>query len=144
MKINIAYDSKYGNGKKCCEHLQNVLRARGNQTEIFNVRQTKPKQLPPADTYIFSSPTHIGGVPRKMKKFIKNLVPASGAKYTFIITYMDQNANTNEKMDALLQPKGMGRLTDGIMIKVEGMKGPLEDGFEKKLDQFAAKILGGK
>jgi hypothetical protein len=80
-----------------------------------------------------------------MKKFIKKLEPKhSSAKYSVLVTYMDPNAKTVQKMEALVQPKGLTKATEGLMIKVEGMKGPLEDGYEQKLEQFAAKILGTK
>ncbi len=145
MNICIAYDSKYGNGKKCVDHLKKIIRAKGHNVNTYSVRETKPDKLPATDFYIFSTPTHIGGPPRKMKKFIKNLEPKqSGAKYSVIVTHMDPNAKTVEKMEALVKPKGLTRATEGLMIKVGGMKGPLEEGYEHKLELFAAKILGTK
>jgi hypothetical protein len=54
---------------------------------------------------------------------------------------MDPNAKTLQKMEKLLQSKGMTKTTDGVRIKVNGMKGPLEDGYEEKLEEFIKKIL---
>ena len=45
-------------------------------------------------------------------------------------------------MEKLLQPTGMTKITDGLKIKVTGMKGPLEDSYEEKLEEFANDILG--
>ena len=38
----------------------------------------------------------------------------------------------------------MSRISDGLKIKVTGMKGPLENDYEKKLDSFAKDIIGKK
>ena len=142
MKICIAYDSKYGNGKKCAEYVQNAMIKKGHDAQAFYIRETKPKALPQADLYIFSAPTHIGGPPWKMKSFLKKLnVKTRNAKYSLITTYMDETTKVLPKMTALLQPHGLVKAADGIMIKVTGMKGPLEEGYTKKLDRFVDAVL---
>ncbi len=145
MKVYIAYESKYGNGKTCVEHLQAFMNKKGHDVEISSVREIKPKSLPGADLYIFSSPTHVGGPPGKMKKFLKNLeIKQKGAKYALITTCLDPNPKTLQIMEKLLQPTGMTKVTNGIKIKVTGMKGPLEEGYQKKLEDFATEIFGEK
>jgi len=142
MKVCIVYESKYGNGKKLVEHMQTTLSNKGHDVKTYSVRETKPDSLPNADIYIFSSPTHVGGPPGKMKKFLKKLeINQEGAKYTLMTTYMDPKSKTLQKMEELLQPKGMTKVTDGFSIKVKGMKGPLEEGYEEKLEEFTKKIL---
>jgi hypothetical protein len=54
---------------------------------------------------------------------------------------MDPNSKTLQKMEQLLQSKGMAKATDGVRTKVNGMRGPLEDGYEKKLEEFTKKIF---
>jgi len=89
MKACIVYDSKFGNGKICAEYLESVIRSKGSEAEIFFIRTIKPKSLPPADIYVFSSPTHLGGTPWKMKRFLKKVSPGQeGAKYALMITHM--------------------------------------------------------
>jgi len=126
MKVCIIYESKYGNGKKCVEHLQNIISKKGHDVETSSIREIKPSSLPRADLYIFSTPTH-------------------GAKYALMATCMDAKFYDRTKalqiMEALLQPKGMIKVSDGIKIKVTGMKGPLETGYEEKLDAFVKEIL---
>ena len=73
MKIFIAYESKYGNGKKCVEQLQDIISNKGHNVESHSVREIKPTSLPQADLYIFSSPTQIGRPARKMRKFLPHL-----------------------------------------------------------------------
>ena len=145
MKVYIAYESKYGNGKKCIEHLQGILSKKGHDVETSSIREIKPNALPQADLYIFSSPTHIGNPPRKMRKFLKNLeVKQEGARYALVATCMNDMCNKTKAlqvMEDLLQPSGMTKVSDGIKIKVTGMKGPLETGYEEKLDAFVKEIL---
>jgi len=145
MKVCIAYESKYGNGKQCMEYLRDVLNKDGHDVDLFSVREKDPKSLPEADLYVFSSPTQIGSPTRKMKKFLKKLeVPAEDAKYTLVTTYMNPKATTLEKMERLLQPKGLTKISEGLRIQVTDMKGPCESGFKEKLEIFAKNIAGGK
>ncbi|MCK5258602.1 MAG: flavodoxin domain-containing protein [Thermoplasmatales archaeon] len=142
MKVCIAYESKYGNGKKCVEYLQNIISKKGKDVEAFSVREIKPNSLPQADLYIFSTPTHIGSPPGKMKKFLKKLeITEEGTKYALMATCMDYKTKSLQTMENLIQPSGMTKVSDGIKIKVTGMKGPLETGYEEKLDTFAKEIL---
>lgn len=143
MNVCIVYESKYGNGKKCVEHLQNVISEKGHEVEAFSIRETKPNLLPEADFYIFSSPTHIGKPPGKMRRFLKKLeIKKEGAKYALMATYMGPKTQTLQKMEEILQTKGVTKISDGIKVKVEGMKGPLEDGYAQKLEEFVAEMLG--
>ena len=70
MKVCIAYETKYGNGKKCMEYLQNVIIKKGHNVEMFSIREKEPTSVPSADLYVFSSPTRIGNLAGKMKKFL--------------------------------------------------------------------------
>ena len=143
MKVCIAYESKYGNGQKCVEHLKDIISKKGHAVDLFSVRDVKPNELLQADIYVFSAPTQIGSPARKMKKFLKKInITQEGAKYALITTHSSDTTEVLEKMEKLLQPTGMTKITDGLKIKVTGMKGPLEDSYEEKLEAFANDILG--
>jgi len=145
MKVDIVYESKYGNGKKCVEHLQNIINKKGHDTKLFSIRDIKPDNLPQADFYIFSSPTHIGAPPQKMKKFLKNLeIQNKGVNYALMTTYLNPEAKTLQIMEELLQSTGMTKTTEGLKIKVTGMKGPPEKDYEKKIESFATDLFGKK
>ena len=47
---------------------------------------SKPKELPSADLYIFGSPTHFGKAPGSMVRFLKKLDLPSGTKYAVFAT----------------------------------------------------------
>jgi len=146
MKICIAYESKYGNGKKCMEYLQDVLSKDGHDVELFSVREVDPSSLPSAGIYIFSAPTQVGNVAGKMKKFLKKVViPQANAKYALITTCMNPpKTKSLTTMESLLDPKGISKTVDGLMIKVTGMKGPCETGYQDQLKNFAKAITGLK
>ena len=142
MKVCIAYESKFGNGKKIVEHMETTMCKKGHDVETCSISEAIPDSLPTVDLYIFSSPTHFGGPPGKMKKFLKKLViHQEGVKYALMATYKYPNSKTLLKMEELLRSKGMIKVADGVSIKVKSVKGPLEDGFEEKLEEFIKNIV---
>ena len=142
MKVHILYESKFGNGKKCVDYLENVISEKGHEVKTISIRDIKPNSIPQSDLYIFSSPTHVGSPPGKVKKFLKKMeISGEGKKYALMATYMDPKTHTLEKMDAIIQTKGMTKVGDGIKIRVQGMKGPLEEDYQEKLDGFVSKIF---
>ena len=142
MKICIAYESKYGNGKACMEYLADVLSADGHKVDLFSVRERKPSEMGEADLYVFSAPTQIGNVAGKMKKFLKKAeFSKSDAKYALVTTSASGNTGKSfETMEGVLLSKGLEKATDGLSIKVMNMKGPCEEGHEKQLASFAKAI----
>ena len=144
MKVFIAYESKYGNGKKCVEYLQNVISKKGHDVRSFSISEIKPSSLPKADLYIFSSPTHMKGPTWKIKRFLKKVdIGQTGARYSLMTTHMapEIDINTLQVMENILQSKGFKKISDDLLIKVTGMKGPLESGYEKKIDKFVDTIF---
>ena len=146
MKICIAYESKYGNGKACMEYLADILSKEGHEIDLFSVRDRGPASVPEADLYIFSAPTQIGNVAGKMKKFLKKaVIPKEGAKYALVTTCIDP-AKTKSlgTMGSMLESKGVAGAEDGLIIKVNGMKGPCEEGHRKQLEEFAKEVTKKK
>lgn len=140
MKICIVYESKYGNGKKCVEYIKQILDEKGHDAKIFSIREIEPNSLPKADFYIFSSPTHVGNAPWKMRRFLKKMDAEPKTKYALIATYLDPKTKALQKMEEILQRKGMIKISE-IKIKVKSMKGPLEEGYEEKIGRFVEEIL---
>ncbi len=161
MKIEIFHASKYGNGAKVSEELQRVLVAKGHQVAVHHVDDSKPKEMPPADLYVFGSPTRFGGPIGGMKKFAKKAVLAPGTKYAVFATHggavVDKKTGrmpTDEEMSKLRQTipilneiligKGLVKVADKIfLISPEEMKGHLLDGWQMKVEEFASAILSG-
>ena len=57
MKINIIYESQFGNGKKIVSQLSKLLKDKGQDVEVFSIYDISIESVPAADLYIFSSPT---------------------------------------------------------------------------------------
>jgi flavorubredoxin len=146
-KISISYLSKYGNNKTAMEHLGTLMKAKGHDVQLFDVRETGPEQVPPADLYVFSAPTHIGGLPGKMNKFMKKFPHKSG-RYALSVTHMVEKSGPEKNSGKVLiimaddlKEIGLTKAVDPLSLTVTGMKGPLEDGWQNKVEAFSGTIL---
>lgn len=142
MKINIIYESKFGNGKKMLEKLARLLRDKNQEVELFRFTETDPGSLPRADLYIFHSPTRQFMLPLGVRSFTRKFTPpAEKTKYALSTTYMDPRTIALKKMDDYLQKKGMLKVTEDLKIEARGLQGPLED-YEGKINDFTDRVTG--
>jgi hypothetical protein len=91
-----------------------------------------------------------------MRRFLKRVSLPSGTRYGILTTEgaprPDKNTGrmpTEEEMarwqrvrpimNGLLQEKGFVKIAEGRVL-VTGMKGPLEEGWQKKVEAFAAQL----
>jgi len=156
MKIEYYHDSKYGNGVAVAEEFKQQISARGCSVSVHQVKDTKANKLPPADLYLFSSPARLGSPTWRVTRFLKKLNLPKGAKYAILTTegapVPDKKTGkmpTEEergkwqrvipKMNAILHGKGLSQVAEG-KVYVTGMKGPLEEGWKKKVEAFVAGI----
>jgi flavodoxin len=138
MDICIIYHSVFGNGTQCVNELSKILAEDNHSLQTYSIKEIKPREVPPAELYIFSAPTRIGNPIGKMKRFLKSMsVPSEGKQYALISTGGDDSREPLDKMAAILDKKGLTRLNEGLRIKVQGLKGPLEDEYKEKLQSFA-------
>ncbi len=144
MKISIIYESKHGNGKEAMTYLENNLRKKGCSVQLQSIHEIKPHQLPEADVYVFSAPNAFGKIIRSMRKFLEKIeIKNPNARYVLVNTCLDPTSNQDkglEQMEEILREKNIMKLTEGLKLKVLGIKGPLDSGYEKKLDELAEKI----
>lgn len=156
MKIEYFHASKYGNGAKVAEEFRALMAGKGVTVNVHHVRDAKPKELPPADLYLFSSPGRIGKPIGRARRFLNKVALAAGTKYALLTTEgaprPDKKTGrmpTEEEiakwervrpiMNEILEAKGLVKVAEG-MVYVTGMKGPLEEGWQKKVEAFAAAI----
>jgi menaquinone-dependent protoporphyrinogen IX oxidase len=156
MKIEYYHASKYGNGIKVAEEFKRTMAPKGVTVNVHHIREVRPKELEKADLYVFSSPGRIGKPIRRMRSFLKKVDLPAGTRYAILTTQGAPRPNkktgqmpTEEEqtkwqriipiMDELLQAKGLQKVAEGKIL-VTGIKGPLEEGWEKKVDAFAALI----
>ena len=156
MKIEYYHASKYGNGAKVAEEFKNQMAAKGVAVDVHHIRDARAKELPPADLYVFSAPGRMGKPIGGMRRFLKKTRLPSGTRYAIMTT---QGAPQPDKktgkmpteeelarwqriipiMDGILMEKGLVKVAEEKVL-VTGLKGPLEDGWQKKVEAFAAKM----
>lgn len=159
MKIELNHASKFGNGARVAEELRRVMEAKGIQVNVHHIDESKPKELPFADLYIFGSPTQFGGPIGSMRRFIKKISLSSGTKYAIFATHGDAVPNkktgqmpTEEELNRwrktipilveILSEKGMVKVAEKIfLVSGETVKGPLKEGWQGKVEEFANAIL---
>ena len=144
MNISIIYESKHGNGKQAMTYLENILRKKGYSVQIMSVHEIKPHSLPESNLYIFSAPNAFGKIVRSMRKFLEKIeIKNLSAHYILVNTCLNPSSSQDkglEQMEEILSKKNISKFSEGLKLKVMAMKGPLETGYEKKLDEFAKTI----
>jgi flavorubredoxin len=144
MNISIIYESKHGNGKQAMTYLENILRKKGYSVQIMSVHEIKPHSLPESNLYIFSAPNAFGKIVRSMRKFLDKIeIKNSSSHYILVNTCLNPSSSQDkglEQMEEILSKKNISKLSEGLKLKVMAIKGPLETGYEKKLDEFAKTI----
>ena len=156
MKIEYFHASKYGNGEMVAEEFKKQMAAREVMVHVHHIRDVRPKEMPPADLYLFSSPGRMGKPIGRMRRFLKKVPLPSGTKYALLTTEGAPQPNkktgrmpTEEElakwqrvrpiMNGILQEKGLINVAEGKIL-VTGLKGPLEEGWQKKVEIFASQI----
>lgn len=157
MKIEYYHASEYGNGAKVAEEFKRLMASRSVVVDIHHVRDVKPKEIPHADLYLFSSPGRMGRPIGCMRRFLKKVQLPSGTRYAILVTEMNPQPDkktgkmpTEEelgrcqqvipRMNKILQAKGLRKVADG-KVHVTGIKGPLESGWQVKVEEFVRTIL---
>jgi multimeric flavodoxin WrbA len=156
MKIEYFHASKYGNGAMVVEEFKKQMAARGATVNVHHVRDAKPKEMPPADLYLFSSPGRFGKPIGDMRRFLKEARLPSGTKCTILTTELQPGPDkktgrvpTEEElckcqrvipvMSQMLQEKGLVNVAQGRIL-VNDLKGPLKEGWQKRVEAFASRI----
>lgn len=158
MRIEIFHASKFGNGERVAKDLQRVLAARGLQANVHRIDEVRPRELPPADLYVFSSPTRIGKPLGSARRFVKKVKLPAGTRYAIFATHgaprpdkktgkmptpdeMAKWQRTTPILDELLASKGLVKVAD-MIVYVKDLRGPLEDGWQGKVSEFADRMIG--
>jgi len=153
----IVYDTKYGNTEKVAKCIgDGITSIQGNEVIVSNVKDVKLKKDDSYDLLLVGSPVHFGKHVGSIKKFI-NKLPKTQPKlnaYTIFDTYMGDDSETAEegvcsytKMIDKFENQinetlpGLKRLSPGLSIKVDGMKGPIADGELPKCKDFGKKLV---
>ncbi len=156
MTIEYFHASKYGNGVLVAEEFKKQMAAKGVTVNVHHVREARPREMPPAELYLFSSPGRMGKPRGCMRRFLKKAKLPPGTKVALFITEAAPQPDkktgrmpTEEErarwqrvipiMSQILEEKGLVKVAEG-KVQVTGLKGPLEEGWEKKVDAFASQL----
>jgi menaquinone-dependent protoporphyrinogen IX oxidase len=156
MNIEYFHASKYGNGAKVAEGFKEDMASGGVAVAVHHIRDVKATKLPPADLYVFSSPGRMGKPIRGMRRFLKDLELPAGTKYAILTTELaPQSAKKTGRMPSeeeicrfqrvrpimkeLLRGKGLIEVAEDN-VYVTGVEGPLDEGWQEKVETFAARI----
>lgn len=159
MKIEYLHASKYGNGAMVAEEFKKAMAGKGLEVEIHHIREVSPSQVAPAELYVFSSPGRFGKPIRGMRRFLEALSLPSGTRYAVLTTEAAPKLNkktgkmpTEEElvqmgqrvrpvMTEILEAKGLVEVAED-KVYVTKLKGPLEDGWQRKVEEFANRLSG--
>jgi len=155
MRIEYFHGSKFGNGAMVAEEFKKQMAVKGITVNVHHVREARPKEIPTAGFYLFSSPGRFGRPIGDMRRFLKEASLPAGTMYAVLTTEPaprpDRNGHlpTEEElgkcqhvipiMNEMLQKKGLVKVAEG-KIYVTGLKGPLEEGWQKKVEAFISQI----
>lgn len=157
MNIEYLHASKYGNGALVADEFKSHMAAAGVAVDVHHIKEMHPDHLPPADLYLFSSPGRMGKPIGGMRRFLKKVDLPGGTKYALLTTEMgppqpdkktgriptDEEVARYQKvratMNEILQDKGLVEVAEE-KVYVSAMKGPLEDGWQQKVDDFAERL----
>lgn len=149
MKITYLHASKFGNGAAVAAEFRRLMATRGVEVEVHHIRDVDPGALPGADLYVFSAPGRFGKPIRRMRRFLDRLRLPVGTPYGVLTTEMapkpgaapDPHQHVMPTMNEPLLRDGLVEIAEAT-IHVTGLKGPLEDGWERQVAAFAAAIAG--
>ena len=159
MMIELYHASKYGNGERVAQEFKRLMEAKGNEVNVHHIKDVSPKDLPGADLYVFGSPTHFGKAVGGMVRFAERANLPAGSRYAVFATCsavrpdkktgrmpteeeMEPLRRTIPMIDEQLKAKGMIKLAEMMFfVNPETLKGPLEDGWQARVENFVTMIL---
>ena len=159
MKIEYIHASKFGNGAEVAAEFKQLMATRGIGVEIHHIRDLPPSQIPPADLYVFSSPGRFGKPIRGMRRFLQALSLPTGTRYAVLTTeaaprvsnktgrlpseeeLVQMGQRVRPIIREILNGKGLVEIVEE-RVYVTKLRGPLEEGWQQKVEEFVAQLVG--
>lgn len=157
MNIEYYHASRFGNGAMVAEEFRRQAEALGATVDIHHIHDANPKDMPPADLYVFSSPGQWGKPIKKVRRFLAQLTLPPQTRYAILTTEIAPRPDkktgvlpTEEErakwqkvrpmMNELLQDAGLTKIAEDRVL-VTDIRGPLEEGWETRVRGFAQQVL---
>ena len=156
MKIEYLHASKYGNGARVAAEFKRLMADAGVTVDVHHIREVSPTALAPADLYVLSSPGRFGKPIGGMRRFLRRVTLPAGTRYAILTTAAAPRPDkktgrvpTEEElakwqrvrpiMKQILDEKGLVGVAESA-VHVTGLKGPLEEGWEAKVQLFVSTL----
>jgi hypothetical protein len=156
MRVEYLHASKFGNGAMVAAEFARLMATRAVEVEVRHIREVDAAALPPADLYVFSSPGRFGKPIGRMRRFLRQVRLPAGTKYAVLTTEAAPKPDTltgrlpteeelakwqrvRPIMNEILEDKGLVNVAEDKVF-VTGLKGPLEEGWQQKVEAFAARL----
>jgi menaquinone-dependent protoporphyrinogen IX oxidase len=156
MRIEYLHASTFGNGAMVAEEFKKQMLVKGVTVNVHHIRDVRANELAPADLYLFSSPGRMGKPTGGMRRFLKRMKLPAGTQYAILTTELAPRPDkktgrmpTEEElakwqrvipiMNEILQAKGLIKVVED-RVAVTGLKGPLEEGWQKKVEAFVGRL----
>ena len=155
-KIAYFHASRYGNGEKVAEEFRRLMAEREVKVEVQHIKRSRPKEMPPADLYVFSAPGRMGRPKGNMRRFLKKMHLPAGSRCAVLTTEgaprpdpktgqlpdpaeQEKWQRVTPIMLEILESRGLQILARGKVL-VMGMKGPLEEDWQQKVAAYVAEL----
>jgi len=146
MKAVIVYDSVYGNTELVAKSIAKALEAAGHTPRLVHVRDAKGGVE--GDILMMGSPTRIGTMTGRMKRFLKRMDGGTwgGKPVAAFDTEMQgmiekDGASAAAKMHDLARKKGVRVHTPVLKVGVSEIRGPLSPGWEAGVEAYVKEFL---
>jgi hypothetical protein len=155
--IEYFHASRFGNGAMVAEEFRRRATELGATVSVHHIRDANPKNLPQADLYVFSSPGQLGKPIKRVRRFLGELQLPAGTKCAILTTEMAPRPDKNTGLlpseeeqakwqrvrpiiNELLHDAGLTKVAEDKIL-VTQIKGPLEEGWEAKVQAFAQQVV---
>lgn len=135
VRVQIYYDSKYGNTKLAAGKIAQGLKDRGIEADLTYVKEARLTGAVCADLILLGAPNHMGRPSMTMKRFVEYLstVEFKATKAAVFGTYSGRLRTVEravKKLELMVQEKlpNLKLLVPGLSVRVNGVKGPVVDG----------------
>jgi flavorubredoxin len=145
-KVIVVHETKYGNTKLVAEKIvEGMKEVQGIETFISEIQEVDLNKIVDYDAILIGSPNHFGGPTRGVKKFIDKLskLPLKGKTFAVFDTYLGIDfEKAVKKMEKQINEKApeLKMIALGLSVRVQGMKGPIQEGELPKCKEFGHKM----
>lgn len=143
-KAIVLFDTKFGNTEKIAKALALGMEKQGINVDCINVENAQIDKLSEYDLIAIGGPTHGFGMSAPMKTFIKkleNLNLRNKSAFAFDTRTGSRFWGSAAKgIEKRLKGIGMVIVKPRSSAIVKGLKGPLQEGAEKKFEQIGTEL----